>query len=137
MRDTYPALSSLSAHNIIYTLVQALASVGAIVGGPAGGWVADYWGRKCSLMFSGLPIATGYLLLSYAHFSSAARGFVITLYIGRFMTGLGMGAYATCISVSEYMHPYSVYVYQTKVLHPILKTLTQSSQLSRSDDILH
>ena len=75
--------------------------MGAIFSGTVGGWTADRWGRKFSLMFSGIPILIGYLLISYAHFSSISRDFMIFLFAGRFMTGVGMGVVATVVCVSD------------------------------------
>ena len=74
--------------------------MGAIFSGVFGGCIADYWGRKCSLMFSGVPIVTGYLLISYAHYSSSTYDFVLVLYIGRLLTGIGMGSSSGIVSVS-------------------------------------
>ena len=85
-------------------MVQALASVGAILSGVVGGWVADQWGRKCSLMFSGVPIATGYLIISYAHYSPRTCDFVLFLYVGRLLTGVGMGSIAAIVGVSCCIH---------------------------------
>ena len=71
--------------------MQAIAPIGALFGGPIGGSIADRWGRKCSLMFTGVPYMTGYLILSYAHYASTATTFKALLLTGRFLTGLGLG----------------------------------------------
>ena len=65
--------------------------MGAIFGGLFGGWIADRWGRKCSLLFCGVPYLIGYLTMSYAHYTPTAMIFKAVLLTGRFITGVGMG----------------------------------------------
>lgn len=69
--------------------------------GPVSGWAADRWGRKCAMMFTGIPCLAGYLILSYAHYSSTATTFVILLFTGRFISGVGMGCISSVVSVSR------------------------------------
>ena len=92
---------------------QALAPVGAIFGGPFGGWIADRWGRKCSLMFNGVPYLVGYLILSYAHYAPTATVFKAVLLAGRFMAGLGMGWSSSVCPVSPKLHVVSYVVNYT------------------------
>ena len=80
--------------------MQALAPLGAIFGGPIGGWIADRWGRKCAMMFCGVPYLIGYMILSYAHFAPTAIAFKGVLLTGRFISGVGMGWASTAVSVS-------------------------------------
>ena len=80
--------------------MQALAPVGAVFGGPFGGWIADCWGRKCSLLFCGVPYVIGYALLSYAHYSPVALAFKVILLIGRLISGFGMGWASAVVPVS-------------------------------------
>ena len=68
-----------------------MSAIGAIFGGPIGGWIADRWGRKFSLMFCGVPFLMGYLILSYAHYTSEVLLFNVLLMSGRFLAGIGMG----------------------------------------------
>ena len=91
------------AHRLSVIIIQALASVGAIFSGTVGGWIADRWGRKCSLMFTGVPYMTGYLILSYAHYSTNATIFKILLFGGRFMTGVAMGSSSVVVAVSDHV----------------------------------
>ena len=73
---------------------------GAIFGGLVGGWIADRFGRKCGMMFCGVPYLIGYLLFSYAHYASTASLFFALLFVGRFSTGFGMGWTASNCPVS-------------------------------------
>ena len=52
------------------------------------------------MMFTGVPILTGYLLISYAHFSHVTEHFVFILYTGRLLTGVGWGSYTAVVCVS-------------------------------------
>lgn len=88
-----------------------MAPIGAIFGGPLGGWISDHWGRKCGLMFSSVPYLIGYLLLGYAHFSPTANLFKTLLLLGRFFSGIGMGWASTTSAVrqtSEWMSIYNI-----------------------------
>ena len=69
-------------------------------GGQFGGFFADRFGRKFSMLFSGLPYLAGYIMISYAHFSASATAFKALLLIGRFVTGIGMGWASAVVSVS-------------------------------------
>ena len=82
--------------------MQAIAPMGALFGGPVGGWIADSWGRKSSLMFCGVPYMTGYLILSYAHYAPTASAFKGLLLTGRFISGLGFGWASAVTPVSYY-----------------------------------
>ena len=80
--------------------MQALAPVGAVFGGPFGGWIADRWGRKYSLLFCGVPYVIGYLTMSYAHYTPVNLTFKIILLIGRLISGFGMGWASAVVPVS-------------------------------------
>ena len=73
-------------------------------GGGGGSWwlFADRFGRKFSMLFSGLPYLAGYMMISYAHFTASATAFKALLLIGRFVTGIGMGWASAVVSVSLY-----------------------------------
>ena len=77
-----------------------MATVGAVLGGPVGGWIADRWGRKCSMMFCGIPYLIGYLVLSYAHYTGDVLVFNALLMSGRALAGFGMGWASTVAPVS-------------------------------------
>ena len=84
---------------MVYT-IQALAPLGAILGGPIGGWISQHWGRKCSLMFCGVPYLTGYLMISYAHYASTTTIFRALLLSGRLISGMGFGWGSAIVPVS-------------------------------------
>ena len=71
--------------------MQAVALFGAMVGGPVGGFIADQWGRKSSLVLCAVPVVFGYLVISYAHYLPTAVSFKAVLLTGRFFTGIGLG----------------------------------------------
>ena len=83
---------------------QALAPIGAIFGAPVSGTIADKWGRKTALIFSGLPYIIGYLILSYAHYLPTALSFKALALTGRFITGVGMGWAGSVGPVSQSTH---------------------------------
>ena len=62
----------------------SLVAIGAILGSILGGWMIDHFGRKVTLMLTGIPYTIGWLLVSYA--SS-----VHMLYIGRIFVGVAVG----------------------------------------------
>lgn len=65
--------------------------MGAIVGGPIAGWIADHLGRKATLMLVGIPYLTGYMMIVYAHMINNVIAFKVVLLVGRFLTGVGLG----------------------------------------------
>ena len=75
--------------------------MGAIFGGPIGGLVADNCGRKCAMLFSGVPYIIGYMILSYGHYTPSATAFKALLLTGRFISGVGMGWASAVVSVSK------------------------------------
>lgn len=81
-------------------LMQALAPLGAMIGAPLAGVMADRWGRKEALVACGVPYLVGYLLLSYAHIMPSAIAFKWLAITGRLFTGVGMGWAGSCGPVS-------------------------------------
>lgn len=67
--------------------------LGAIFGGPIGGWAIDRFGRKSTIMFCVVPFQLGWLLLAYAQ----NRGM---LYAGRAITGIACGIISLAVPVS-------------------------------------
>ena len=91
MTKVYITLKPCHAEIVTLPLFQAFGFAGAILGGPVGGWIADRWGRKCSLVYCGLPYLAGYLVISYAHYAPTATAFKSILLAGRLLTGVGLG----------------------------------------------
>ena len=61
----------------------SLVTVGAMIGGPIGGWLLEKIGRKKTLIVSQFPFIVGYVLIYFGDHSSRS------LLCGRFLTGTG------------------------------------------------
>ncbi len=66
------------------TWFGSLISVGAMVGGPIAGSFIDLLGRKFTIMTCAIPFVVGWLII-------AAVNNYIALYMGRILTGIGLG----------------------------------------------
>lgn len=70
----------------------SLLTIGALGGGPIGGWLIERFGRRTAIKFTSVPFLLGWgciLMLS------APNG----LYLGRFLCGLGCGLVTVCVPV--------------------------------------
>ncbi|XP_019625170.1 PREDICTED: solute carrier family 2, facilitated glucose transporter member 8-like [Branchiostoma belcheri] len=72
----------------------SLSAIGAMFGGPVGGWCIEALGRKTSLMTAVLPFTGGWLILAYAQN-------LAMLYVGRLLTGIAAGM--TSLTVPVYV----------------------------------
>ncbi|GFO48402.1 solute carrier family 2, facilitated glucose transporter member 8 [Plakobranchus ocellatus] len=70
----------------------SLLTIGALVGGPLGGWCIEKFGRKLSITFLSIPFAAGFFIIS-----SATETF--HCYLGRFCTGIGSGMVTVCVPI--------------------------------------
>ncbi|KAL0325815.1 UNVERIFIED_CONTAM: Sugar transporter ERD6-like 6 [Sesamum radiatum] len=79
-----------------FSLFGSLSNVGAMVGAIASGQIAEYIGRKGSLMFAAIPNIIGWLAISFA------RDFSF-LYMGRLLEGFGVGiiSYTVPVYIAE------------------------------------
>lgn len=85
---------SLMEQNIVSTL-----QAGCFLACLFTGWGADRFGRRTCLIATGCLTSVGVVLQA----ASAARGDIAVMYVGRFVTGLGVGAASslTPLYVSE------------------------------------
>lgn len=90
--------------NVSCVHLQALSNIGAIFGSFVAVFLADRAGRKDTLIFSNTPTVCGYLFITCASYYQNADdrfgAFLVFLYLGRFLTGVGAGWTSVVVPVS-------------------------------------
>ncbi|XP_052251802.1 solute carrier family 2, facilitated glucose transporter member 8-like isoform X2 [Dreissena polymorpha] len=70
----------------------SLMTVGALFGGPLGGWSLEKFGRRMTMKVTALPFLLGWILIATAKGSTG-------LFLGRFLCGFGSGLVTVCVPV--------------------------------------
>lgn len=68
-----------------------MAPIGAVFGGALAGWSIDGFGRKPTLILTGVPNFIGYTALGVSWYIKKKIYFDVVLLLGRFLTGFGIG----------------------------------------------
>lgn len=85
--QTDEEVTSINATSIVFS---AAVPFGVSLGGPLSGFFLDKLGRHMALMISTVPYITGWLLIMMTR-AISGHAFLPVLYIGRFLTGVGLG----------------------------------------------
>lgn len=93
---------------------QSLLNIGAMLGGPLGGWMIDFFGRKIALMLTALPFSAGWLMIGFGTVPGL-------LHAGRFFSGVGVGCASLIVPVS----------------HEVVKKLLPKGNADAASHILH
>ena len=74
------------------TWFGSLAALGAVLGGPIAGYLSDKTGRRGSVIYGALPYIGGWvaIICGSAYIQSTPSPYIL-FYIGRILTGIGMG----------------------------------------------
>ncbi|XP_055955532.1 solute carrier family 2, facilitated glucose transporter member 8 [Patella vulgata] len=112
-----PAIPDMIKHGVLTVpespVFGSLMTVGALVGGPLGGWFVEKNGRKMTILFASFPFILGWLAIAYQLSNSYTY-----LYGGRLLTGVASGMITVCV-------PVYIAEISSKAYRGVLGTLTQ------------
>jgi len=72
-------------------MLQAIGSVGALIGAPLSGLLADHSGRQLTIVLCNVPLTIGWMLILVSNIVTGHL-FRPLLFTGRFIVGVGAGA---------------------------------------------
>jgi len=81
--------------------LQAVGSVGALIGAPLSGFLTDYIGRQSTIVLCSFPLNIGWVLI-LASGGITGPLFRPTLFVGRFIVGVASGGIMMASPVSVY-----------------------------------
>lgn len=91
-----PAIPELEANKLLVRQQSgwfgSLLTIGALGGGPIGGWLIEKVGRRATIRYTSLPFFLGWVSIL---FLNAPNG----LFLGRFLCGFGCGLVTVCVPV--------------------------------------
>lgn len=82
-----------------------LLPIGGLVGTIIAGWIIDKIGRKLTLLLCSILFATGWLLIILTLLTNGTI-FLVLIFAGRFIGGIGVGFATLCAPVSVILSVY-------------------------------
>ncbi len=89
---------------IFFLHMQSLCLIGALFGSLLAWPTSEFFGRKISLILSGIPVTLGWLMIALAHLAPHSSTFYGVLLTGRMLTGVFYGWTSVCVPVSFSMY---------------------------------
>jgi len=90
---------------VFINVSQSIGSVGALIGAPLSGLLADHSGRQLAIVLCNVPLTIGWMLILISNIVTGQL-FRPLLFAGRFIVGVGAGASVMTTGVSKQVHEY-------------------------------